>query len=55
MKTAVTVLGETTSPTFPDAAQVVTAPVDYPPGAPDTPPRHHYGPVFGYILEGEML
>lgn len=54
-KTAVTVLGEATPPAFPEAANVVTARVEYPPGDSGTPPHRHSGPVFGYILEGEML
>ncbi|MER8029235.1 cupin domain-containing protein [Streptomyces bauhiniae] len=53
-KTAVTVLDEAAPPAFPDAAHVVTARVEFPPGDPGTPPHRHSGPVFGYILEGEM-
>ena len=28
--------------------------VELPPGDPGTPPHRHAGPVFGYMLEGEM-
>ena len=29
--------------------------IEFPPGDPGTPPHRHFGPVFGYVLEGEML
>ncbi|MFD4788961.1 cupin domain-containing protein [Streptomyces sp. NPDC058459] len=54
-KTAVTVIGEAQPPVFPDGAHVVTARVEFPPGDPGTPPHRHSGPVFGYVVEGEML
>jgi quercetin dioxygenase-like cupin family protein len=33
----------------------MTALVEFPPGDPGTPPHRHSGPVFGYMLSGEML
>ncbi|BDH06601.1 MULTISPECIES: cupin domain-containing protein [Streptomyces] len=54
-KTAVTVVGEAQPPAFPDGARVITARVEFPPGDPGTPPHRHSGPVFGYVVEGEML
>ncbi|MGD0246648.1 MAG: cupin domain-containing protein [Streptosporangiaceae bacterium] len=29
--------------------------IELPPGSPGTPPHRHSGPVFGYLLEGEMI
>jgi quercetin dioxygenase-like cupin family protein len=42
-------------PLMPDRAEVMTATIELPPGHPGTPPHRHSGPVFGYMLEGEML
>lgn len=39
---------------IPAPAEVMTATVELPPGDPGTPPHRHSGPVFGYMLEGEM-
>lgn len=33
---------------------VMTVRVSIPPGDPGTPPHRHSGPVFGYMIEGEM-
>jgi quercetin dioxygenase-like cupin family protein len=33
----------------------MTATVELPPGDAGTPPHRHSGPVFGYMLEGEMI
>ena len=41
-------------PSIPAPAEVMTATVELPPGDPGTPPHRHSGPVFGYLLEGEM-
>ena len=38
----------------PSPAEVLTAIIELPPGDPGTPPHRHSGPVFGYMLEGEM-
>lgn len=54
-KDALTVLQTATPPHLPEGAEVTTVLVAYPPGDPGTPPHRHSGPVFGYMLEGEML
>ncbi|WP_406314821.1 cupin domain-containing protein [Streptosporangium sp. NBC_01639] len=53
--TLVTTLLHRTPPFIPDGAEVMTATIELPPGDPGTPPHRHSGPVFGYLLEGEML
>jgi quercetin dioxygenase-like cupin family protein len=45
----------TMSPALPSAAEAMTAIVAIPPGDPGTPPHRHSGPVFGYMIEGEMI
>ena len=53
---ALTVLQEVQPPFIADEARAVTAVIDYPPGSAGAPAhRHSGGPVFGYVLEGEML
>jgi quercetin dioxygenase-like cupin family protein len=43
-------------PSFiPADAEVMTATIELPPGDPGTPPHRHSGPVYGYLLEGEMV
>jgi quercetin dioxygenase-like cupin family protein len=42
-------------PVIPDGACAMTALIELPPGDPGTPPHRHSGPVFGYMLEGEMI
>ncbi|GIH28093.1 cupin [Acrocarpospora phusangensis] len=54
-QTAVTTLQEAEPPFYPEGATVTTIVVEYPPGDPGTPPHRHYGPAFGYIVQGEML
>jgi quercetin dioxygenase-like cupin family protein len=49
-----TVLHETQA-AIPDGACTMTVRVELPPGDPGTPPHRHAGPVFGYMVEGEML
>jgi len=49
-----TVLLEQRLPSIPAGAEVMTNLVKFPPGDPGTPPHRHSGPVFGYMLEGEM-
>lgn len=53
-KTAFTVLQEATPPFIPEGAHAMTVLVEFPPGDPGTPPHRHYGPAFGYVLDGEM-
>lgn len=52
---AVTVLPVVRPPLVPERAHAVTVMVEHPPGSAGTPPHRHSGPVFGYVLEGEML
>ncbi|MDM3974450.1 cupin domain-containing protein [Mycobacterium marseillense] len=53
---ALTVIQCVTPPFVPADAEVMTVTVDYPPGCAEIAPhRHPGGPVFGYVLEGEML
>lgn len=42
-------------PVIPKDAEVLTLIIEVPPGDPGTPPHRHPGPVFGYLLEGELL
>ena len=53
--TVLTMLLEQPVAALPEPAEVMTATVELPPGDPGTPPHRHSGPVFGYLLEGEML
>ncbi|MEU8006096.1 cupin domain-containing protein [Catellatospora sp. NPDC049111] len=49
-----TTLLEQTPPTVPQPTQVMTLLVEIPPAGRGLPPHRHSGPVFGYMLEGEM-
>jgi quercetin dioxygenase-like cupin family protein len=51
---SLTVLLEQQVSAAPSPAAVMTATIVLPPGDPGTPPHRHSGPVFGYMLEGEM-
>ena len=42
-------------PFIPDPAEVMVVTIELAPGSPGTPPHRHSGPVFGYMLEGEMI
>lgn len=42
-------------PAIPEGAEVMTVTVELPPGDPGTPPHRHSGPVFGYVLAGEIV
>jgi quercetin dioxygenase-like cupin family protein len=42
-------------PFIPDSAEVMVVTIELSPGTPGTPPHRHSGPVFGYMLEGEMI
>lgn len=42
-------------PVIPDSACAMTVLIELPPGDPGTSPHRHSGPVFGYMLEGEMI
>ncbi|MVZ99138.1 cupin domain-containing protein [Actinomadura sp. LD22] len=54
MSTLTTLMHEV-PPFLPSGAEAMTATVELPPGDPGTPPHRHSGPVFGYLLEGEMI
>jgi quercetin dioxygenase-like cupin family protein len=40
---------------IPHPAEVMVMQVELPPGDVGTPPHRHSGPVFGYMIEGEMV
>src|SRR6516225_4339362 len=42
-------------PFVPAGAEAMTVRIDLPPGDPGSPPHRHSGPIFGYVLEGEMV
>ncbi|GAA3043128.1 cupin domain-containing protein [Pseudonocardia yunnanensis] len=44
-----------TSPSIPEGSAVMTRVLELPPDDPGIGPHRHSGPVFGYILEGEIL
>jgi quercetin dioxygenase-like cupin family protein len=51
---AFTVLQDTEPPFIPSGSHAMTLSIEYPPGDPGIPPHRHSGPVFGYVVEGEM-
>jgi quercetin dioxygenase-like cupin family protein len=54
MPAPLTVLLEQRLPSIPTDADIMTVLIQFSPGDPGTPPHRHSGPVFGYMLEGEM-
>ncbi|WP_028933758.1 cupin domain-containing protein [Pseudonocardia spinosispora] len=48
-------LQQVVPPFIPQGSHVMTRILDLPPGDPGLGPHRHSGPVFGYMLEGEML
>lgn len=44
-----------TLPSAPAPLEVMTMVIELPPGDPGAAPHRHSGPVFGYMLEGEMV
>jgi quercetin dioxygenase-like cupin family protein len=50
-----TTLSHVRSPPVPADADAMTATIEIPPGDPGTRPHRHSGPVFGYLLDGEMI
>jgi len=50
-----TTLLEQRPPFIPESAEVMTMLVEAPPGSAGLPPHRHSGPVFGYVLEGEII
>ena len=53
--TVQTTLLEARPPALPDDAEVMTVLIEVPPGDPGSPPHRHSGPVFGYVIEGELV
>ena len=53
--TALTMLDSQRPPFVPEGAEAMTVRINLPPGDPGSPPHRHSGPVFGYMLEGEMI
>jgi len=52
--TVITVLQEA-HPAIPEGACTTTALIELLPGDKGTPPHRHAGPVFGYMVQGEMI
>ncbi len=40
---------------LPDPAHAMTVLIELPPGDSGSPPHRHSGPVYGYMIEGEMI
>ena len=53
--TVLTMLLAQRPPFVPEGAEAMTVLLELPPGDPGAPPHRHSGPVFGYMLEGEMI
>lgn len=53
--TILTTLSHVMPPFIPEGADVMTATIELAPGDTGTPPHRHSGPVFGYMLDGEMI
>ncbi|MBO0873949.1 MAG: cupin domain-containing protein [Pseudonocardia sp.] len=53
--TILTTLSCQRPPALPEPAEVMTVLVELQPGDKGTPPHWHSGPVFGYMLQGEMI
>lgn len=54
-RSTTSVLLDHVAPTIPDPAEAMTIEIDLPPGDPGAAPHRHSGPVFGYVVEGELL
>jgi quercetin dioxygenase-like cupin family protein len=54
MSTIATLL-EQVPPFLPEDVEVLVLEIDLAPGDPGSPPHRHSGPVFGYVVEGELL
>ncbi|TQM00335.1 cupin domain [Actinoallomurus bryophytorum] len=54
-RSILTTLLDEVPPSVPEGAEIMTVKVELPPGDPGTPPHRHSGPVFGYVLEGEIV
>jgi quercetin dioxygenase-like cupin family protein len=54
-RVVLTMLLDQRPPSIPEEVTVMTATIELPPGDPGTPPHRHSGPVYGYMLSGEMV
>lgn len=54
-QTRLTVLDEHDLAELPPVGHLMTAVIEIPPGRAGTPPHRHSGPVYGYLVEGEMV
>ena len=54
-ETRIRVLEEHDMAELPPAGHLMTVLVEIPPENPGTPPHRHSGPVYGYMVEGEMV
>lgn len=52
--TDLTMLFQQSPVKMPDPVEVMTSLIELPPGDPGNKPHRHTGPVFAYMLEGEM-
>lgn len=55
LDTRINVLDEHDLDELPKSGHLMTVLVQIPPNNPGTPPHRHSGPVYGYMLEGEMI
>lgn len=55
MTNTLTMLLDLKPPFIPEGAEVMTLTNYLPPGDPGAAPHFHSGPVFGYLIEGEIL
>lgn len=53
--TRISTLDEHDLAELPPSGHLMTVLVEIPPQDPGTPPHRHSGPVYGYMLEGEMV
>jgi len=53
--TQIDILNEHPLTELPAEGHLMTVVVSIPPNNPGTPPHRHSGPVYGFMLEGEML
>ncbi len=54
-ETRISVLDEHDLTELPASGHLMTVVVEIPPMNPGTPPHRHSGPVYGYMVEGEMI
>lgn len=53
--TRIQVLDQHSLAELPSEGHLMTVVVSIPPNDPGTPPHRHSGPVYGYVLEGELV